>query len=140
MSNFAVLSYVNEASASNSAIRDWEIGSHKSMIGSNTGLGKNKHVFVLVQDGDEDLVGYCGQNGEQVADEQPWLDYGGRQWNFIYKVNTHTLLGKLKETCRDAGVDPKIFKQTKQFKFPRSAFKEDFQKFFDFFCQKGVIS
>ena len=128
MTNFVVLSYVNNASALNSAMRDWEIGMETSMIGSNSGLGENKHVFVLVEHHNRKVVGYCGQNGERVLNEQPWFDRGGRRWNFIYKVKTHILIGELEEVCQSAGVDPKIFIQTKQFKFPRPAFKNEFQR------------
>jgi hypothetical protein len=139
MENFAVLSYVNCASVANNAMTDWEIGCQTGLAGSNRSLGDRKCIFVLIEADDKVMIGFCGHNVERVTDVQPWLDNGGRHWKYIYRVNQHILLGELKSACEKAGVDQKIFIQTKQFKFPRASYKSEIQLFFNFYKHEGVI-
>ena len=134
-SNIFVFKYADDYSVGNSSIRDYEIGTEHHLVGSNkNNIGKNKRGFILVNNEEgKQMIGFVGEIGNRVENQQPWRDNGGREWKFIHNVKFHSKLIDLELLCDQLEIDKKIFTTSIQFGHVRSAYIEQFNRVLDFF-------
>jgi len=114
---FAVLSY--------DCKNDWMLTSATQSVGCNRALGPDTEVFVLVKTHNDLLLGYCGRIGAARLDNL-WACESNKR--FAYNCNPPTLLGNLDDVCTKAGVEPKIFRGSKIYGYPKHTYIPGFQK------------
>lgn len=138
-SNIFIFNYVDNFSAENSSIRDYEIGAENHLVGSNKknigkDNGKDKLGFILVNNNEgKKMVGFVGTIGNRVLDQQPWRDNGGREWTHIYKVKFHSNLIELDLLCEQLDIHKEIFTKSIHFGHVKSTYINQFNRVLNFF-------
>ena len=114
---FVVLSYQCK--------NDWMLAESTQTIGCNRALGLHTEVFVLIKTHNDLLLGYCGQIGPALL-ENIWACESNKR--FAYNCEPPQLLGNLDDVCAKAGVEPKIFRGSKIYGYPKHTYIPGFQK------------
>ena len=114
---FAVLSY--------DCKNDWMLATATRSVGCNRALGPDTEVFVLIKTHNDLLLGHCGRI-DALHQGNLWTCESNKR--FAYNCEPPNLLGNLDDVCVKAGVDPKIFRGSKIYGYPKYTYIPEFQK------------
>ena len=94
-------------------------------VGCNRALGPDTEVFVLIKTHNDLLLGHCGRI-DALHQGNLWTCESNKR--FAYNCEPPNLLGNLDDVCVKAGVDPKIFRGSKIYGYPKYTYIPEFQK------------